>query len=175
MTEKNWHEIVEKVDYFSRFHRLVRSDPPVQIPLLSLKYEGNTPTPILPLESSSSDVLLSSPLVELLDPEEREDASKLDELAANFMGPGPWSFHKDLKLPNSCKLMKFTNKNLQAHVRIGHMLKVILRVEKAQGPSEEDPNNAKPSLFDIVVQSPVLILSVRILLSSYRWPFLSNI
>ena len=49
------------------------------------------------------------------------------------------------------------------------MLKVILRVEKAQAPSVED---AKPPLFGIVVQSPVLILSVRIFFSpSYRWSF----
>jgi hypothetical protein len=97
----------------------------------------------------------------LLDSEERRDATKLGELAANFMGPGPWSFHKNLKLPNSCRLMKFSNKNLQANVRIGHLLKVILRLEKA--PSEEDSQRAKPALFDIVVQTPVLILSVRII------------
>ena len=162
-------KFVEKVDYFSRFHRLVRSDPPVQISLLSLKYEGKDPTPILPLESSSPDVLLSSPLVELLDPEEREDASKLDELAASFMGPGPWEFHKNLKLPNTCKLMNFTNKNLQAFVRIGHMLKVTLRVEKAHSPTDEE---AKPPLFDIVIQSPILILSVRTFFPLIGGPFI---
>jgi hypothetical protein len=153
----------EKVEYYSRFHRLVRSDSPARIVLLSLRNEGKNSIPILPLESASTDVLRSSPLYELLDPEERQDASKLGELAANFMGPGPWNFHKVLKLPDSCRLMNFSYKNLQANVKIGHMLKVILRLEKAS--FEGESNKTRPTLFDIVVQAPVLILSVRIFVS----------
>jgi hypothetical protein len=157
--------IIERVEYFTRFQRLIRSDPPVRIVLLSIRNDGKVSIPILPLESSCPDVLRSSPLFELLDPAERRNADRLGELAADFMGPGPWKFHKDIKLPDSCKLMKFSNKNMQATVRIGHLLKVILRLEKAPSLLEEDSLKTKPTLFDIVVQTPVLILSVRVFFS----------
>ncbi len=154
---------VEKVEYYSHFQRLVRSDPPLLFYLLSLRHEGKTPTPILPLDSSSQDILRSSPLFQLLEPEKQNDPNELGELAASLMGPGPWTFHKDLKLPSGCDLMKFTNKNLRANVKVGHMLKVVMRLEKASTDSEV--SKKKPALFDIVVQTPVVILSVRDLFS----------
>jgi len=80
------------------------------------------------------------------------------------MGPGPWAFHKDLKLPAGCDLMKFTNQNMRANVKVGHMLKVVMRLEKGTG-SEVSLSKKKPALFDIVVQTPVVIFSVRDLLS----------
>ena len=154
------HWILEKVEYYSHFQRLVRSDPPLRFYLLSLHHEGKTPTPILPLNSSSQDILRSSPLFQLLQPEQQNDPNELGELAASLMGPGPWTFHKDLKLPAGCDLMKFTNKNLRANVKVGHMLKVVMRLEKGTG-SEVSLSKKKPALFDIVVQTPVVIFSVR--------------
>ena len=155
---ENW--ILEKVEYYSHFQRLVRCDPPLRFYLLSLRHEGKTPTSILPLDSSSQDILRSSPLFQLLEPEQQNDPNELGELAASLMGPGPWTFHKDLKLPAGCDQMKFTNKNLRANVKVGHMLKVVMRLEKGTG-SEVSLSKKKPALFDIVVQTPVVILSVR--------------
>ena len=158
----------EKVEYFSRFQRPLRSDPPLRFCLLSLRHEGKNPPPILPLESSSPDVLRSSPYFKMIDRETRHDPDEMGELAASLMGPGPWKFHRDLKLPSDCGAMKFTNKNMKANVRVSHLLKVVMRLEKAQHAlATEDPHtpghSKKPSLFDVVVQTPVVILSVSIL------------
>lgn len=155
----------EKVEYFSRFQRPLRSDPPLRFCLLSLRNEGKNPPPILPLESSSPDVLRSSPVFKMIDRETRHDPDEMGELAASLMGPGPWKFHGNLKLPSNCDLMKFTNKNLQANVRVSHFLKVVMRLEKAPGAEDlhTTGHSKKQSLFDVVVQTPVVIFSVSIL------------
>ncbi len=103
----------------------------------------------------------------MIDRETRHNPDEMGELAASLMGPGPWKFHRDLKLPSKCGELKFTNKNLKANVRVTHLLKVVMRLEKPQQPlGAEDPhtigNSKKPSLFDVVVQTPVVILSVSI-------------
>jgi len=56
--------------------------------------------------------------------------------------------------------MKFTNKNLKANVRVSHLLKVVMRLEKPLGEVDLGTTK-KASLFDVVVQTPVVILSCR--------------
>ena len=134
--------------------RVCRTDPVMRFHLLSIRNEGKNAAPILPLESNDPDALLKSPLLPLIDPE--ADPS---EIASQLMGPGPWSFHKELQLPDSCDKMRFTNKNRSANVTVSHTLKVIIRVER--GDDLHVDKNGKRKLFDIVVQTPVHILSVR--------------
>lgn len=151
--------IEEKVDYYSNMRRVVRSDTTQRFLLLSIKHDGKHPPAILPIETDDPNALTHSPLLPLLDPNE-----DLSEIASSLMGPGPWTFHKDLQLPESCSKVHFTNKNRRANMTITHNLKVVIRVER--GDDAFVDKHGKRKLFDIVVQTPVHILSVSLLLSS---------
>ncbi|KAF9486001.1 hypothetical protein BDN70DRAFT_916541 [Pholiota conissans] len=150
--------IEERVDYYTNMRRLARSDPITNFCLLSIKGKGKGAGPILPLDSDSSDALRDSPLFALLDPNLSEN--QLSETTSNLMGPGPWTFHQDLPLPKSCDDMHFTNRNRRSNIIVSHMLKVIMRVERGDDV-QIDMKTGKRKLFDIVVQTPVLILSCR--------------
>lgn len=134
--------------------RIARSDEPVKFILLQIRRDGKSTKPILPLDSNNANVLRDSPLMDLFDAEKDD----LGEVASNLMGPGPWTFHKDLKLPTSCDILRFTNRNKRANMQVTHLLKVVMRVERGDDLHLDKNGNRK--LFDIVVQTPVLILSV---------------
>ena len=137
--------------------RIGRTDPIQRIYLLSLKdgEDDKNPVPILPLTSNDPEAFKHSPISSLVNP--GDDPS---EFASSLMGPGPWNLHHDLPLPNSCNILHFTNKNKRSNIIVQHMLKVIMRVERGDD-LHIDPKTGKRRLFDIVVQTPVHILSVR--------------
>ena len=74
------------------------------------------------------------------------------------MGPGPWTFRKELQLPKTG--LHPTNKNKRSNIPISHTLKVIFRVQRGDD-MEIDGASGKRKMFDIVVQTPIHILSVR--------------
>jgi len=129
------------------------SEPVTSIELLSIKNKhGRTPY-VLPLESDDVDVLRNSPLSTLLTPED-----DLSEVASNLMGPGPWTFNRELKLP-SCSLMHFTNNNRRSNIVIRHYLRWTVRVE----PCDDlhlDPETGERKFYNIVILNPIVILSV---------------
>ena len=133
--------------------RIARTDPVVRFNLLSIKGDDNQ-TPILPLQTNDPEALRHSPLYALVDPND-----DLSEVASTLRGPGPWTLHQDLKLPGSCSQMKFTNKNRKSNIIVTHTLKLVMRVERGDD-FFIDAKTGKRKLFDIVVQTPVLILSV---------------
>lgn len=134
--------------------RIARTDPVHRIPLLALKSDQKECEPILPLVSDDPEAFKHSPFYSMLTP--HDDPS---EMASSLMGPGPWTFHYELPLPNSCGQIHFTNKNKRSNITIAHNLKVIFRVERGDGEFSH-PKTGKPKLFDIVVHTPVHILSV---------------
>lgn len=136
--------------------RLARTDPLTRFELLSLREVGKTPRPILPLESDDVDAFRNSPLFSLTTAD--DDPS---EMASSLMGPGPWTFHQDMKLPNSCSLMRTTNKNRRSNVIITHLFKCIMRVERGDD-LYLDPKTGKRKLFDVVVHTPITVLSVSV-------------
>jgi hypothetical protein len=146
----------ERVDYYTQMKRIARSDPVRPTILLSLHTgsRGKEGDPILPLISDDIDAFEKSPLYSMLSPE--DDPS---EVASSLMGPGPWTFHRDLNLPSSCTRLHFTNTNRRSNITVTHVIKIVLRVERGDDPFE-DPKTGKRKLFDIVVQAPVQILSV---------------
>nr|VWO95683.1 Uncharacterized protein [Ganoderma boninense] len=77
---------------------------------------------------------------------------------AGFMGPGPWTIRRDLPLPGPGGTLHITNKNRGSNISVGHMLKLVFRVERGDDEAL-DPASGKRKLFDIVVQTPVHILS----------------
>ena len=147
--------------------RIARTDPIARFSLLSIKGDDNH-TPILPLQSDDPDVLRHSPLFALVDPSE-----DLSEAASNLMGPGPWTLHQDLKLPGSCSQMKFTNRNYKSNIIVTHTLKIVMRVERGDD-LVIDAKTGKRKLFDIVVQTPVFILSVSFFFLITSSPFAST-
>ncbi|KAJ7272081.1 hypothetical protein B0H12DRAFT_678268 [Mycena haematopus] len=146
----------EKIEYHSQMKYVAQSDPIVRIELLSVKYDDDKRRePILPLESNDVEALKNSPLLALTVPED-----DLSQLAAEWMGPGPWTFHQELQLPPSCSTLHFTNKNKWSNMFVTHLIKCIMRVERGDDAAI-DPNTGKRKLYDIVVQTPVHILSCR--------------
>lgn len=87
-------------------------------------------------------------------------------MASSFMGPGPWTFQQDLKLSNSCRALHFTNKNKQSNMVVSHTLKFVIRVESGDATAI-DPKTGKKKLFDIMIHTPVHILSVSRLVQSH--------
>ncbi|KAK0459119.1 uncharacterized protein EV420DRAFT_1269365 [Desarmillaria tabescens] len=147
--------IEEKVEYLAHFKRVARTDPITHVQLLGVKHEGRHSGPILPLESDDIDAFKNSPLHALVNPE--DDVS---ELASSWMGPGPWAIQRDLQLPTSCRMLHFTNKNKKSNINVTHTLKCVIRVETGDS-SAIDPKTGRRKLFDIVVQTPIMILSCR--------------
>ncbi|KAG6920198.1 hypothetical protein DXG01_004967 [Tephrocybe rancida] len=146
--------IEERIDYYTHMKRIARTDPITHISLLSIKEHGKHPGSILPLESDDVDAFKNSPLYALVTPD--DDPS---EMASALMGPGPWVFHQDLPLPTSCSQMRITNKNRQSNMVISHQLKCVMRVERGDD-IHIDSKTGKRKFFDIVIQTPVHILSV---------------
>ncbi|KAG5652841.1 hypothetical protein H0H81_003403 [Sphagnurus paluster] len=145
----------ERTDYYTHMKRIARTDPLARIDLLSVKEHGKSPGYIIPLDSDDVDAFKKSPLFQLAT--EDDDPS---EMASSLMGPGPWTFHQDLQLPTSCGLMRITNKNRRSNVVITHQLKCVMRVERGDD-LHLDPKTGKRKLFDIVIQTPIHILSCR--------------
>lgn len=149
--------VEERVDYYTNMRRIARTDLPSRICLLSVK-AGRSGEPILPLDSDSPDALRNSPLFPLFSSHATD--AELSEIASTLMGPGPWTFHQNLQLPRSCDELHFTNRNRRSNIEVTHLLKVVMRVQRGDDV-HLDPKTGKRKLFDIVVQTPVLILSVR--------------
>ncbi|KAI0311490.1 hypothetical protein OF83DRAFT_755726 [Amylostereum chailletii] len=140
----------ERVDYFVHQARVNRSDTGNRFTLLSLKYKDKESRPILPLIDDGPTAFANSPMYALVGPDDEES-----EMAAMFMGPGPWSMHVEVPLPSS---LHPTNKNKKSNIAVTHMLKITMRVERGDDLHKDAKTN-KRKLFDIVVQTPVHILS----------------
>ena len=136
-------------------NRIAHTEPLTRIELLTLRDAGKVLRPILPLESDNEDVFKNSPLYALTRPE--DDPS---EVAASYLGPGPWTLTSNLKLPNSCSQIHMSNKNRRSNIVITHQLKCIFRVERGDD-LHLDAKSGKRKLFDITAQMPIQILSVR--------------
>ncbi|KAJ3536359.1 hypothetical protein NM688_g6850 [Phlebia brevispora] len=142
----------ERIDYYTDFKRLVRTDPITRVVLLSLK-DPHKDHPLLPLESDDIEAFKGSALYGTVTSDD-----DLSEVVSNLMGPGPWSVRKNIELPKSCSDLHFTNKNKKSNIVISHTLKVIFRVQRGDD-QELDATTGKRKMFDIVVQTPIHILS----------------
>lgn len=144
--------------------KIARSDPVSRSELLFIRNEGRNPGPILPLESDDPEAFRKSPLFTTLS-SQLENDNQISEMASSFMGPGPWVFHLDLKLPKTCSMLKPTNQNKRANMVVSHLLKIVMRMER--GDDRFVDKDGKRKMFDIVVQTPVHILSVSSPLFSF--------
>lgn len=148
----------ERTEYYTDFKRLVRSDPVNRVALLSLK-SPHKDQPLLPLHSEDIEAFRGSSLYSDADSEEG-----LSEIMSQLMGPGPWSIMKNIPLAKSCSELHFTNKNKRSNITVSHILKIIFRVQRGDD-QEIDSQTGKRKMFDIVVQTPIHVLSVSASLS----------
>ncbi|KAG2347465.1 hypothetical protein BDR05DRAFT_927310 [Suillus weaverae] len=146
--------IEERIEYHTQTRRTVRSQLAHRIPLLSLENEVEGEShPLLPLISDDPEAFRKSPLYRLLNAND-----DVNEMAMAVMGPGPWAFHHELQLPQHCSLIHFSNRNKKSNVTVSHTLKIVIRVERGDDGAT-DLQTKKMRLFDILVQTPVRILS----------------
>ncbi|KAG2159160.1 uncharacterized protein EDB93DRAFT_1075989 [Suillus bovinus] len=146
--------IDERIEYHTATRRLVRSQLGHRIPLLLLENEVKGEShPLLPLISDDPEAFRKSPLYQLLSAHDDEN-----EMAVAVMGPGPWTFHSEMQLPQHCSLIHFSNRNKKSNITISHTLKIAIRVERGDDEAT-DPQTKKAKLFDILVQMPIRILS----------------
>ena len=139
------------MDYYTQFKRVARSDNIKKFELLSIRYPEKDPPALLPLTTDYS----YSPLRGYIDVADESEA------ASEIMGPGPWTIQAQLQLPRSCARMHFTNKHKKSNIGINHTLKIVMRVERGDD-HYLDSKTGRRKNFDIVVQTPIHILSVRI-------------
>ncbi|EKM53377.1 uncharacterized protein PHACADRAFT_211076 [Phanerochaete carnosa HHB-10118-sp] len=144
--------IEERTEYYTDFKRLVRADPVNRVALLSLK-SPHKDHPLLPLHSEDIEAFKGSTLYG--DANSEED---LSEAMSQLMGSGPWSIMQNIPLAKSCNELHFTNKNKKSNITVSHTLKIIFRVQRGDD-REIDPQTGKRKMFDIVVQTPIHILS----------------
>jgi hypothetical protein len=85
--------------------------------------------------------------------------------ASCLMGPGPWTLQRELALPTSCTQMHFSNQNRKANILITHTLQVGFRVERGDDQFMDRMTGGR-KLFDIVIKTPVNILSVSVALNT---------
>lgn len=145
--------IAERVEYLTQFKRVARTDSVNRIPLLSLTPAAKE-NYLLPLSMDDPDALKNSPLNQLF-----QDDDDLSEIASSYMGPGPWHIETEVQLPKSCTQLHFTNKNKKSNILVTHLLKVIFRVQRGDD-RDLDPVTGRRKMYDIVVQTPIHILSV---------------
>jgi hypothetical protein len=164
--------LLEKAVYYTRLNRLAKTATPTRLVLVSIKYPEKTNRAILPLPEEV-DAFKESPFYSVLVNEDEigleDDRSNFtiltSQLASNLIGPGPWVLQFDAKIPASCNYLHPTNQNKSSNIIVNHVLKIVYRVER--GDDEHVDANGKRKLFDIVIHSPIHILSVRLSLQSY--------
>lgn len=84
------------------------------------------------------------------------------EAAAHLLSPdGPWHLHGTIKLPED--IVHISTKHPVTNTIIRHCLKFFLRVERGDEDDLDSKGNKKQ--YDIIVEMPVVILSVGVVLS----------
>ncbi|KAH9006181.1 hypothetical protein EDB86DRAFT_3142790 [Lactarius hatsudake] len=130
----------EQVVFFTFEPKVRRTDSPRCLNSLSLESRDKD-SPLLPLSQTVRD----SPLHDLP-----------SELAADLMGPGPWTLQMGLKVQNGSRRPHLSNKNRRGPIQIFHTLKIVVRVERGDD-KQMDPKTGQQS--NVILQMPVHILS----------------
>jgi len=140
----------ERTEYYTQAGSRVQSDAIRRATLLVIRHNNQNQRyskPILPLASNEPDVFRKSPLYRFLRPGEDET-----EVASSFTGLGPWTIRHELAVPDSCSILRPSNRSKRSNIMVDHTLKIILRVEKEEGA-------VRKKLYDVVIQAPIQILS----------------
>lgn len=157
----------ERTEYHA--HHLTRHESPRRFVLLLIRPltrapKAAAPVPLLPILSPSPKALDESGLVPYVDhPISTTDfvEDEATEAAAHLLSPdGPWHLHGTIKLPDD--MVHISTKNPISNTIIRHCLKFFLRVERGDEDDLDSKGNKKQ--YDIIVEMPVVILSVSVVL-----------
>ncbi|KAG8929756.1 hypothetical protein FRC02_005104 [Tulasnella sp. 418] len=153
MAKMSIHRLSAVIEEKGKCKKIVRHDPVRQLELINIR-PINKHMPLLPILSDSPDAAGASPLVSYV---EGDDPS---EVARHLLTPvGPWTLHFMLSVPDCTKKIHFTNKNSKAKIAVSHVLKIVMRVER--GDDSAVDARGKRRQFDIIIESPIQILSCR--------------
>jgi arrestin-related trafficking adapter 3/6 len=143
--------MLERVDYYTRMYRIVRTEPLRRTQLLCLRNRQPS-EPILPLSSSCTP----------------ENSHWLSLLCPNVVQPatlssrGPWEFSHELQFPETCSDVHFSSANPAGNITITHNLKIIVSLLL---PAGEDFRKGTAKRVEVVNNMPVQIISVGICLT----------
>lgn len=118
--------------------------------LLLLQCDDET-KPVLPLSQDDPFAFEQSPLATL-----RHHGSRSD-VVSQFLGPGPWPIRVNLHLPADCNVLHPTSRSRDSAIHVTHALRVTMRLTRGDVPL--DPRTNKRKLFEVVVRTPVHVLS----------------
>ena len=131
--------------------------------LRCLKHPSRGRSPILPL---AEEDFRESPLYALAREDleycgQREEERAL-ELAADWMGPGPWPLRFNVEILNNLGFLRPTTMNKKGNITVSHTLGVVIRVEKGDTVEGDGDGLKKKKMFDITIQYPIHLLSVSL-------------
>ncbi|ORY70767.1 or S-antigen, C-terminal domain-domain-containing protein [Leucosporidium creatinivorum] len=144
----------QKTNYYASGRKLTRHETPKKYPLLRIEHK-DPKDPLLPILSDDPNAIADHPLAAFfINPTSSEDAtpSLLDPL-------GPWNIESYLKLPECTTKVNFSTNHDKANISVSHILKVMLRVER--GDDDFLDSKGKRKLWDVIIESPIHILSCR--------------
>ncbi len=121
--------------------------------LLNLQCKDDS-KPLLPLSQDDPLAYEQSPLATL-----RHQGSP-STVVSQLLGPGPWPIRANMHLPADCKVLHPTSRSRDSPIHVSHVLRFTMRLTRGDGPPV-DPKTNKRRLFEVVVRTPVHILSVR--------------
>jgi hypothetical protein len=165
----------ERIQYFVPQHCLSRTEPIRRYQLLCIRHPQslsnikevarNAP-PLLPILSDDASKSSEAVLLPYADPPlslvaQESETERNSEALAHLMSPdGPWHLQGTLRVPLA--YLQTSHKHKLSYVIIKHAVKVYLRVEK--GDDDKDPKTGRKKQYDIIIETPVNILSVSCLL-----------
>ncbi|KAG8709975.1 hypothetical protein FRC08_017803 [Ceratobasidium sp. 394] len=153
----------EKIDYYAHGRRVARHDPTRNYELMSLKHSNNSlkhhhekhnRSPLLPIIDDGD--ARDSPLFGLVEGRNGEGDG---EGALNLWNPnGPWTLQLQAHLPTCSSPVHFTCKHPKSNITISHWIKIVIRVDRGE---EEKDQEKKRKQFDIIIETPVHLLSCK--------------
>ena len=110
--------------------------------------------PLLPLSQDDPLAFEQSPLATL------RHQGRRSEVISQLLGPGPWPIRVNLHLPADCNVLHPTSRSRESSIHVTHALRFTMRLTRGDG--SVDPRTNKRRLFEVVVRTPVHVLSVRV-------------
>jgi len=107
--------------------------------------------PLLPLNQDDPLAFEQSPLATL------RHKGRRSEVVSQFLGPGPWPIRVNLHLPADCNVIHPTSRNRESSIHVSHALCFTMRLTRGDVPI--DPRTNKKKLFEVIVRTPVHVLS----------------
>ncbi|KZV97860.1 hypothetical protein EXIGLDRAFT_764061, partial [Exidia glandulosa HHB12029] len=166
----------ERVDYYAHRRQVVRHDAIRRWELLALRNNDKRLLPVdIEQHDAPLDALQVSPLFPYVcyDPyastgtdsdgnaKNQPHTERRDDALVSMLSPdGPWMLHADLTIPQPCGRIHFTNRHPKSSLGVNHILKIVIRTERGDD-KEIDAKTGRRKQFDIVVQTPIHILSCR--------------